>query len=66
MQRGVAMRVDRAEGAASVEHQFGDVHAARVRRPVETHVELLKGRQTDTSSCAGGTGNQQMNEQMEN
>lgn len=65
MQRGVAMRVDRAEGAAGVEHQFSDVHAARVRRPVETHVELLR-RQTDTGSCAGGTGNQQMNKEMEN
>lgn len=43
VQRGVAVRVDRAEGAAGVEHQFGDVHAARVRRPVETHVELLRG-----------------------
>lgn len=38
----VSVHVHGRQGAASVQHQLGDVHAACVRRPVETHVQLLK------------------------
>lgn len=38
----VAVHVHGRQGAAGVQHQLGDVHAACVRRPVQTHVQLLK------------------------
>lgn len=46
VQRCVPMGVDWAEGAAGVQHQLSDVHAACVRRPVETHVQLLRRQET--------------------
>lgn len=42
VQRRVSVHVHRRQGAAGVQHQLGDVHAASVRRPVETHVQLLE------------------------
>lgn len=43
MEGRVSVHVHRRQGAAGVQHQLGNVHAAGVRRPVETHVQLLEG-----------------------
>lgn len=43
VQRRVSVHVHRRQGAAGVQHQLCDVHAAGVRRPMETYIQLLQG-----------------------
>lgn len=44
VERRVTMHVNRGEGTARVQHQLGYVHIPRIRRPVETHIQLLEER----------------------
>lgn len=42
VERRVSVHVNCGEGAAGVQHQLRYIHAPCIRRPVETHVQLLK------------------------
>lgn len=44
VERRVSVHVHWGEGAASVQHQLGYIHAPRIRCPVETHIQLLEGK----------------------
>lgn len=40
----VSVHVHRGEGAARVQHQLCYIYVPCIRRPVETHVQLLRGK----------------------
>lgn len=43
VERRVSVHVNRGKGTARVQHQLCYIHIPCIRRPVETHVQLLKG-----------------------
>lgn len=45
VERRVSVHVDGGQGTARVQHQLRYVHVAGIRSPVETHVQLLMGKE---------------------